>query len=326
MLAWPGSGAKVVFLCAEETPELSRLPSDTLFVEHSKTLYDRLAGAGRRTSPAAGSGEGEADAVFLLVPKQAEEARARIAEGIGLLKDGGIFVCAAANDAGGTRLAKTVGTLGLSVRCESKHKARVVWACVSRSSLDLKLLEEFQKQGELRRASHGMFSFPGLFGWDKVDAGSEMLACLLPSVMKGNGADFGCGYGYLSRELSPKMKGGGRLYCLDADFRAVNACRKNMEGSGIDAEFVWEDMRRWKPPYGGLDWIVMNPPFHSAKQVSIHLGRECIEAAASSLRRGGDLWMVANSHLPYEKILKDKFSDAVCVEESRGFKIFRAVR
>ena len=54
---------------------------------------------------------------------------------------------------------------------------------------------------------------------------------------------------------------------------------------------------------GSLDAIVTNPPFHQgvAKDSSDTL--EMFDGARRVLRRGGKLWCVFNSHLPYRKEL-----------------------
>jgi hypothetical protein len=41
-----------------------------------------------------------------------------------------------------------------------------------------------------------------MFSHDRIDAGSELLASRLPNDFKGDVADFGAGWGYLSVELA----------------------------------------------------------------------------------------------------------------------------
>ncbi|HCJ19591.1 MAG TPA: methyltransferase, partial [Hyphomonas sp.] len=37
----------------------------------------------------------------------------------------------------------------------------------------------------------GVWSRPGLFSWNRIDAGSELLADSVPENIRGRGADFG---------------------------------------------------------------------------------------------------------------------------------------
>ena len=47
----------------------------------------------------------------------------------------------------------------------------------------------------------------------------------------------------------------------------------------------------------GLDFVVMNPPFHDGGAEDKALGVAFIEAAARMLARRGACWLVANRHL-----------------------------
>ena len=55
------------------------------------------------------------------------------------------------------------------------------------------------------------------------------------------------------------------------------------------------------------DVIVMNPPFHDGRDADPMLGLKFITTAAMSLRSTGDLWLVANKHLPYENLMAETF-------------------
>ena len=70
------------------------------------------------------------------------------------------------------------------------------------------------------------------------------------------------------------------LALVDIDRRAVEAARRNV----LDprATFHWEDARR-APPLEGLDFVVMNPPFHDSGHESKALGQAFI-------RRAHDVW------------------------------------
>jgi 16S rRNA (guanine1207-N2)-methyltransferase len=68
----------------------------------------------------------------------------------------------------------------------------------------------------------------------------------------------------------------------------------------------------------------MNPPFHTDRKADPELGRRFIASAKRNLRLSGQLFLVANRHLPYEQILTDLFA---IVQEGVGtgqFKTFVA--
>lgn len=167
----------------------------------------------------------------------------------------------------------------------------------------------------------GGWSQPGIFSWDRTDPGSAMLAKLMPDFT-GIGADLGCGNGFLARKILASQQV-TRLTLLDIDRRALDCARLNI--TDPRAVFCWADMRQ-PQSLSGLDFIVMNPPFHSDGLQEHALGQMFIERAASMLRAGGTCWMVANRHLPYEAYLQKNFTSMTRIHEADGFKIYEATR
>jgi len=76
----------------------------------------------------------------------------------------------------------------------------------------------------------------------------------------------------------------------------------------------------------GLDFVVMNPPFHDGPAEDRTLGQAFITRALQLLRPGGALWMTANRHLPYEEILTPLFENVKTVAQSNGFKVTSAMK
>jgi 16S rRNA (guanine1207-N2)-methyltransferase len=70
----------------------------------------------------------------------------------------------------------------------------------------------------------------------------------------------------------------------------------------------------------------MNPPFHTGRSPDPGLGRAFIRAAAKLLSPKGQLFLVANRHLPYESDLDRYFADAGEMHGDSRFKLLRAAR
>lgn len=262
---------------------------------------------------------------LVLVPKNAAESLYAIAQALAALKPGGVIVCAGDNKAGGARLKKNLQLFGLkNIREESKNKARVAWAV--KDSLKQDEIEVALAAGSMQFVLNESFvSMPGIFGWDKIDKGSEILVQHLPDDLKGAGADFGCGYGFLSSHVLRDAPGISVFSCIDADFRALRAVQENIKTLGFSpVKFLWEDLTAPVSGLAGLDFVVMNPPFHEGKGTDVSIGLAFIKTARESLRHGGVLWMVANSSLPYEAALDELFEKTEKPFEGGGFKIFRA--
>jgi 16S rRNA (guanine1207-N2)-methyltransferase len=310
----PAPGA--AFLNARYHPALR---PGMVLQQYFKPYTDELRTKGFETSPDVKTNK--VPAVYILLPKNMIEAKHLIARGLSILAEDGQIICAAANDAGGSRLKKILQSFGLEDIHElSKNKARA--ASAVKKNISDAALKEALKEGAMQNVLDGSFqSMPGLFAWDRADKGSEILAKYLPGDLKGRGADFGCGYGWLSRHILENCKGVENLICIDADVRAIESCTENLKQFS-NVNFVWADLT--KEPQKSLDWIVMNPPFHEGKYTNADIGRAFIATAAKSLKKGGQLWMVANANLPYEDVLKAMFSGVDKLFEGHGFKVFCA--
>ena len=171
------------------------------------------------------------------------------------------------------------------------------------------------------RVVDGFTIAPGVFSDDGPDRGSVLLAGALPALT-GRVADLGAGWGYLSRGILAS-EAVTELHLVEAEAAAFECARLNV--TDPRARFHWADATRWQAE-DRLDAVVMNPPFHTGRAGDPSLGRSFIEAAARLLSPSGQLWMVANRHLPYESTLRERFRTVTEAAGTGGFKIFHAAR
>ncbi len=168
----------------------------------------------------------------------------------------------------------------------------------------------------------GFQTAPGVFSADGVDPASELLQRSLPQKLGRRVADLGAGWGYLSAGMmsDPTIQ---ELHLVEADQIALNCAKTNVPDQR--ARFHWADAVNWTAP-DPLNTVVMNPPFHTARSADPALGQGFIASAARNLSGTGDLWMVANRHLPYEATLADRFKTVDEVAGDNRFKVFHASR
>lgn len=313
---------KAAFLNARYHTALENFKDEHIFLQqHFRPYADELQSRGFKVT--ADVEHASVPLVMLLLPKNADEAKFFIARGLSMLEKGGKLLCAAANDAGGGRLKKLLESFGLDgVASQSKNHARVCWG--TKNKIDTDAAEQAIEKGSMQPILKDEYvSMPGLFSWNKIDLGSVLLAQFLPSDLKGRGADFGCGYGFLSRHVLENCSGVEHMCCIDADARAVQMAKENLKKfSNVD--YLWADLTAPLSAPGGLDFIVMNPPFHEGKTTSAAIGLGFITTAAQSLKPGGQLWMVANANLPYERTLAEAFTSVQKITEGQGFKVYKA--
>ena len=166
----------------------------------------------------------------------------------------------------------------------------------------------------------GWWRAPGVFSADGIDKASAYLADHLPAHLSGSVVDLGAGWGFLSRAILDRT-GVTALTLVENDDTALGAAYRNIDDSR--ATFVNADATTWRPDTP-VDHVVTNPPFHQGRAADPSLGQAFIRAAAAMLKPKGQLWLVANRHLPYEKTLKDAFRTVELYAENPSFKIFHA--
>ena len=162
----------------------------------------------------------------------------------------------------------------------------------------------------------------GVFSADGPDPGSRLLAAALPGRMRGRVCDLGAGWGYLGAAVL-RREGVEECVLLEAQHAALECARRNI--SDPRARFVWGDALEFRDAEG-FDHVVTNPPFHEGRAARSELGRGFIAAAAALLRPRGQLWLVANRHLPYEKELSARFARHEEIGGDRAYKLIRAER
>lgn len=318
------SGGRTLFIGARAHPALPALKAEAW--QPFKPFTDGLSGVRMLDELPEIA---DYDLALVAIPKQVEEAKFLIASALYALKEGGHLLIAAANDANGNRLEKWLEEAGMACGSISKNKARSVWA--RRPSDIPSVAKDWHMRGRIKMFQIGdglLFATqPGLYGWDKIDVGSQILAAHLPQTLKGVGADFGAGTGYLSCCVLAAAPSVSTLYVAEADARALACAKLNLENvrDGRTLEFLWADLSKPAdvPP---LDFIVMNPPFHVGKKTDIGLGQSFVDTAVRALRKGGKLYMVANAHLPYEAVLREKFAGLKPLVTAQGFKVIEATK
>ncbi len=315
---------KTLFLRARFSAELQRFP-DLVCVQNFKPWADTLQAAGFAVQPQLPAGADHFQRILLLPARQRQENRALLAQAATRLAPGGVMITAQQNTEGAKSLQSDCEALLGQVRFESKAKCRVIWA--SAAMLNVELAQAWMQLDVIQPIVDGEFlSRPGVFAWDRIDAGSSLLAEYLPDDLTGRGADLGCGYGFLSARVLQRNPAITQLECFEADYRALALASKNLARFGPrKTNFLWHDVTQGLA-VDDFDFILSNPPFHIGRADLPDLGLSFIASASAALRSGGRFLLVANHHLAYEAALKQKFSHVRTLVQDRGFKVLEAIR
>ena len=315
---------KTAFLRARFSAELQGF-SDLVCIQNFKPWADILQANGFPVQPQLSIDMGKFQRILLLPARQRQENRALLVQAAQRLAPGGILITAQQNTEGAKSLQADCEALLGQVRFESKAKCRVIWA--GASAINKELAQAWTLLDAVQRiADEEFLSRPGVFAWDRIDAGSSLLAEHLPNDLAGRGADLGCGYGFLSVRALQHNLAITQLHCFEADYRALELARANLTPFGARASgFHWHDVTQGLAQ-GEFDFILSNPPFHVGRADLQDLGLSFIARASAALRAGGRFLMVANQHLAYEAALKQKFSHVHILVQDRGFKVLEAIR
>lgn len=177
-------------------------------------------------------------------------------------------------------------------------------------------------EGALRKVAGGFVTAPGSFSADGIDPASRRLGDALPLRLGPHVIDLGGGWGYLSARALER-DGITRLDLVEAFHPAIECARRNLLDPRVHLH--WEDATRWHPETLA-DTVIMNPPFHESRVAEPALGQDFIRAAAGMLKPSGELWMVANRHLPYETTLVQHFAQVEDMAGDTRFKVLCARR
>lgn len=268
------------------------------------------------------------DLVLVLPPRQRDEARALLAQAVEHVSDAGKVVASIANNEGARSGQDDLERLAGPLRQRSKHKCRVFWTTLE-SQLDHELQARWKALDHIQAIDGGWLSRPGLFAWNRVDPASALLASHLPGNLHGAVADLGSGFGYLAAQALQHCAGITSLDLYEAEARALEPARLNLlrvadecGRSNVSITTNWHDVTQGLP--ARYNAIISNPPFHQGRADLPGLGQRFIDAAADALEPDGEIWMVANRHLPYEITLRQRFDQVRTVAQEAGYKVFHA--
>ncbi|MFT4176972.1 MAG: class I SAM-dependent methyltransferase [Luteolibacter sp.] len=321
MLAFSGEEAsevpgRALFLGARPCAELKSWPEVTGW-QPFRPMADAWEEAGftRVERP-----EGKWPVVMVLPGKSRDETLEWFALARDHLEPGGRIVVAMPNTAGASRFEKEFARAVGGVVSISKNKCRAFHA-VEDGSWNDELFAEWRALGS-ERDVEGYSVRAGIFSCDHIDAGSKLLADHFPAYFRGNVADLGAGWGFLSDRVLKRCPKIRKIDLYEADARALECARKNLAGHEREIGFHWHDVAAGIPE--GYDTVISNPPFHTGQQTDVDLGRAFLKSAHGALKRGGNLWLVANRQLPYEAALDALGMSWRKVAEDKTFKVISA--
>lgn len=306
------AGGRIAVFQPSVSVMLEALPQENVqIIEGFKLSFDTWESRGFQCQV---TPQGPFDAAIICLPRAKSEGRAMIAQALEITK-GPIVIDGQKTD-GIDSILKDMRKRVAVAGPLSKAHGKLFW--VNEHSADL--FEDWRAGPAL--TTGGFWTAPGVFSADAVDDASALLVHALPEKLGKVVADFGAGWGYLSAHVLTRQDVDA-VHLVEAGHMALECARRNVTDSR--AVFHWADAMQWHSP-GRVDTVVMNPPFHTMRAADPALGQAFVASAARVLSPHGNLWMVANRHLPYEATLSAYFSKVTEIGADNRFKLFHATR
>jgi 16S rRNA (guanine1207-N2)-methyltransferase len=310
-LVLPESGQIAVFHPSPEL-DLGDLPKERCKVVHDfRPFYDDWEARGFDVSH---DPTMACSMAIVCLPRAKQQARAMIAQACAVC-DGVVVIDGQKTDGADSILREMRARVTVQGPISKSH-GKLFW--IDAAATDF--FADWQAGPAL--TDGGFWTAPGVFSADGVDLASALLIDALPDKLGAQVADLGAGWGFLAAHVLTRDSVKA-MHLVEAGHMALECARHNVTDER--AQFHWEDVTSWKPTQR-MDSIVMNPPFHTSRAAEPQLGQAFVAAAARCLTGNGQLWMVANRHLPYEAELKTRFVDVTELGGDARFKIFHAAK
>ena len=166
-------------------------------------------------------------------------------------------------------------------------------------------------------------SLPGIFSYGNLDQGTRFLLEHFPRLDNPEViVDPGCGCGILGIKAAltwPKAK----VTATDDSTLAVESTRLSANLNGVEENM---DIRGTHIMEGisdeSVDLVICNPPFHQQHHINLESGFAFIKESVRVLKKGGQLFMVANKYLGYEKKLNELFEGSLIIGQNKKYRVY----
>jgi len=273
------------------------------------------------------------DIAMIIVPNDRKLTRRWLVEASAALTEGGELYIAGANDHGiRSAISDAAALFGNANVLRYKHGNRVAharkvagvqhspaWA--SEAGIAPGSWYEFTAQA--RGHTFQLRSLPGVFAYDRVDAGTALLLDMLAIPAGARVLDVGCGYGLIG--LAAAHLGAAQVELVDVNLLAVAAASENIGHNRTAQARAYASDGVPQGAARRYDLVVSNPPFHVGKSVDGDIARAFIERARHALEPGGQIVLVANQFLRYDQVLRAAFEQVTCLASNSSYRVWSAM-
>jgi 16S rRNA (guanine1207-N2)-methyltransferase len=167
------------------------------------------------------------------------------------------------------------------------------------------------------------YSKPGVFGWNKIDKGTELLLTSLKKLMSDNELkpsnvlDLGCGYGWIF--LNIDQYNFANITATDNNAAAIIAAKENAKIMHTSTKIIASDCADCIDDT--FDLVLCNPPFHQGFKHTQTLTDKFIETCHKKTKNSGSILLVTNEFVNFESLAKRLFTHKKTLLKKQGFKV-----
>lgn len=237
------------------------------------------------------------------------------------MPDGATIITAAkAKDIHSTTLTLFEQYLGTTRTSLAQKKARLIFTQVDKSRAQElpKPLQWHVPKHKLTLTNHA-----NVFSGESLDIGARFMLEHIPQdTSLSRIIDLGCGNGILGIKAA-QLNAQAQITCVDESFMAVASTKANADinlGNNHHLTAVANDALTGFEK-NSADLILCNPPFHQQNTITDHIAWQMFQDAYNTLKPGGKLRVIGNSHLKYQQKLKRIFGQYSVVASNKKFLI-----
>jgi 16S rRNA (guanine1207-N2)-methyltransferase len=167
-------------------------------------------------------------------------------------------------------------------------------------------------------------SLPGVFSFDHLDAGTEILLSVLNIHPGSKVLDVGCGYGIIG--LFAAFHGAGWVDLVDNDLLAIASCKETLAINRVNNTTIFTGDLLAPVGSNKYDLILSNPPFHAGHAVDFLIAETMIRQSFQALNPNGQITIVANRFIPYDRLINEIFGNVSCLIESGRFHVLSGIK
>ena len=220
-------------------------------------------------------------------------------------------------------IEKIIGPLTTSL---AKKKARLIF--VTLDEMLEQPISPYPMSYEEPEIGLTLSNHANVFSREHLDLGARFFLTQFSEIPKVERViDLACGNGVLGLKYQQQAPD-AKIGFLDESYMAIASSRDNYRVIFPDNNSASFDVVDGlsQTESDSVDLILCNPPFHQQHVIGEQMALSMFRDSKRCLAQGGELWIVANRHLPYPAKLKLMFGNSRTVATNKKFAVIRVVK